>query len=173
MFKRTMIAVAVATLLSASSVAATSTDAPVLARVSVGEAGWDPSTGDAAAITHVLKRRAERRGVSVSRMARWYSTGHFDASRHRRRWVAGLTASATRPPGWPSGLPWRDGYRQRWLAMVDHVEAVLRGDVPNPCPGADHWGAPYGIDMERARRAGWHRVQCTTQTLNVFWQVPR
>jgi len=146
-------------------------DAEACARVSVGEAGWDPATGDAAAITNVLRRRAERRGVSISRMARLYSTGHFDGARSRRRWIAGLTLAASRPSGWPAQLAWRGDYRARWLAMVEHVRSVLRGEVPDPCPGADHWGGP--MDDWRAERAGWARVECRSPTRNRFWRSGR
>lgn len=141
------------------------------ARIGIGEAGWDPATGDAAAITHLLQRRADRQGLSLRRMARLYSSSHFDEGRTHRRWVVGLTTEARRPPGWPSGLPWRGGYRELWLRMLEHVRAVLRGEVPDPCPGADHWGG--AMDDWRAERAGWERVDCSTPTRNHFWRVPR
>lgn len=150
-------------------------DAEACARVAVGEAGWDPSTGDAAAITNVLRRRAERRGTSIARMARLYSSGHFDRTRARRRWIAGLTLAASRPLGWPVQLAWRGDYRARWLAMVEHVRAVLRGDLPDPCGGeADHWGARSEAlpDIHRARAAGWDELDCG-DTANAFWRVPR
>lgn len=150
-------------------------DAEACARVAVGEAGWDPATGDAAAITHVLRRRAERRDVSISRMARLYSTGHFDGSRSRRRWIVGLTLAASRPSGWPAQLAWRGDYRARWLAMVEHVRSVLRGEVEDPCSGeADHWGSRSEQlpDIHRARAAGWEQLDCGA-TANAFWRVPR
>lgn len=76
------------------------------------------------------------------------------------------------PSGWPSRVPWAR-FRDRWLATIEHVRAVLGGHVADPCEGAaDHWGAPYGADLERARRLGFVRLACGP-TRNAFWRVPR
>lgn len=146
--------------------------AEALARVCVAEAGWETSTGDCAAIVHLLVRRAERRELSTRRMAALYSSRHFDRERtDARRWIVGLDARAERPAGWPARLPW-PRYREDWLAALEHVRAALRGDVADPCRGeADHWGAPYGGDLERATAAGWVRLDCG-ETRNAFWRVP-
>ncbi len=142
-----------------------------LARVCVGEAGFDSTeTGDCTAIVLTLRRRAIRRRVSVVRMAELYSTRHFDRDRDdARAWIAGLIYSAERPQAWPENLRWAR-YRPRWIAVLRHVRAVLRGEVPDPCPAADHWGMRHGIDWERAQRAGWREVSCG-ETRNAFWDA--
>lgn len=142
-----------------------------LARVCVAEAGWDVTSGDCAAIVHLLERRADAQGIPVRRMAELYASRHFDPERtDRRRWIVGLTIEARRPAGWPSGVPWR-AFRPAWLSTIAHVDAVRRGDVADPCPGADHWGGP--MDDHRAIHAGWERVECAAETRNRFWLVPR
>jgi hypothetical protein len=141
-----------------------------LARVCVGESGWDTRTGDCAAIVHLLGRRAELRGVDTLAMTRAYASAHFELGRlDSRRWTADLTIAAREPRGWPAALDWRR-YRERWLAIVDHVRAVLRGEVADPCAGAaEHWGAP-GFTA-RARAAGLVRTPCGP-TRNHFWCRP-
>ena len=142
-----------------------------LAAVCVAEAGWSTDTGDCAAIVSLLMRRADRLGLRPRVMVRAYSSRHFDRERtDRRRWIAHLALDGSRPRGWPRQLAW-ERYRPRWLATVEHVRAVLRGEVADPCGGeADHWGGP--MDDHRARRAGWTRVECSAPTRNRFWRVP-
>lgn len=144
-----------------------------LARICVAEAGWEPATGDCAAIAHVILRRARRLGLRPRTMARRYSRRHFDATRtDERRWIVGRELRGAEPAGWPAGLDWRE-YRARWLEMVEHVRELLAGSVSDPCGGeADHWGAPYGVDLARARRAGWRRLDCGP-TRNAFWSIDR
>lgn len=150
---------------------ANDTTVEALARVCAAEAGWDTRTGDCAAIVHLLRRRAQRHEIRVATMARLYSSRHFDRERlDRRRWIAGLRLDGRRPGGWPGRLPW-SRYRAAWRQVIAHVRAVLRGEVGDPCPGADHWGGP--MDDWRARAAGWARVECSSSTRNRFWNVPQ
>lgn len=142
-----------------------------LARVCTAEGGWRTAeTGDCAAIAYLLRRRARRLGTTTLRMARRYSSRHFDTTRtDRRAWIAGLTLAARRPRGWPRALPWAR-YRPRWLAIVEHVRAITDGHVPDPCPAgqAMHWGCE--ADDVRAHRAGWTRLDCGP-TRNHFWAL--
>jgi hypothetical protein len=146
-----------------------------VARICVGEAGWDVASGDCAAIAALLVRRAERLGLRPRAMARAYSRSYFGDPRRllRRPWIASLTLAraepgSTAPRGWPSRLPW-GRYRRRWAAVVAHAREALRGRVADPCGGeADHWGAP---SLDR-RALGWQRLDCGP-TRNVFWRVPR
>ena len=143
-----------------------------LARVCAAEAGWDTSTGDCAAIVPLLERRASLLGVDTLTMTRRYANAHFDRRRtDARRWTAYLELAAREPRGWPRDLDW-NRFRDRWLAIVEHVRAVLRAEVADPCGEArpDHWGGP--MDDARARRAGLRRVDCGP-TRNRFWCVPR
>lgn len=141
-----------------------------LARVAVAESGWDPATGDASAIARVLIRRAARRDLPPLVLVRAYCDLHFDRSRRDpRRWIADLELDAHRPRGWPAGLAW-SRYRPLWLAMLEHIRGVLRGEVADPCGGrGDHFGSH--LDDWRARRAGWTRVDCGGVTRTHVWAI--
>jgi hypothetical protein len=138
-----------------------------IARVTVAEEGFALTDGHAA-IAHLLVRRAARLGLTPRRMAHAYSGRHFQADRtDARRWIADLRLDAHRPRGWPRGTSWAR-HRPQWLAVVEHVRAVLRGEVADPCPSAMHWGAP---SLDRTE-VGWVRVECG-DALNHFWRIPR
>lgn len=136
---------AIAAALLASS-PAHADPALTLARVAVAEAGFRAPT-DHAAIFHVLQRRAHRAGWSIERMSYAYSS---PMKRGMPAWARRAPASA-------------------WAPVIARARAFLRGEVPNPCPGADHWGDRRG-DLLRARRAGWRMAGCTG-TLNAFWRM--
>lgn len=142
-----------------------------LARVCAGEAGWQVDSGDCAAIVHVLSRRAAARGLTLERMAQLYSGRHVGIEASPRPWVAHLTLDGAEPDEWPASASW-PRHRDAWLEIVEHVRAVLRGDVNDPCGGRSaHWGAPYGADLRRAIDAGWVREDCG-RTRNAFWSLP-
>lgn len=148
-----------------------------LARICVSEAGFQTETNDCAAIHQVLKGRKGR--GSLLRIMRLYSSRTFDRERtDKRRWIAFLNPRGMEPKGWPertaAGTPhpeWRH-YRDLWMDMQEHVADVVSGEVSSPCSKEpDHWGSRYGIDLRRAKRAGWKEVDCG-ETLNAFWSVP-
>lgn len=144
-----------------------------MARVCVAEAGFDADrTGDCAAIVHLLLRRAARLGWRPMVMVRRYASAHFDAGRtDPRAWIVGLNLEGTQPPRWPSSVPWRV-YRPQWLGLLEHVRAVMRGEVADPCGGqSDHWGG--AMDDERALRNGLRRIDCGPRVRNHFWCVGR
>lgn len=118
--------------------------AETLARVAVLEAGL--AEREHAAIWHVLRRRADRAGWPIERMARAYSSPV-----RRGHW-----------PAWAAALP-----GHVWSRVVTNARAFLGGGVGDPCPGAWHWGDRRG-DLARALRAGWRRVDCGP-TKNLFW----
>jgi hypothetical protein len=149
-----------------------------LARICVSEAGFQVKTNDCAAIYRVLKGR--KNGGPLLRIMRRYSTNAFDRSRtDRRRWVAWLNSPGHKPKGWPQRTkrdtphpPW-SSFRPLWFDVYEHAGAILRGEVESPCDKPpDHWGGRFGIDLRRARAAGWEEVDCGN-TLNAFWRVPR
>lgn len=148
-------------------------DAMALAQVAVSESGFD-GQGDQAAIWHVLKYRARRRGVSLERMAHIYSDRVFDrAHSGSRKWLAYLRYDGAEPEHWDRRIPWSH-FRGRWLNILNRAKEFVKGNVTDPCAGyAHHWGMshPDSIDYIRATRAGWYRVDCG-QTLNAFWWVP-
>lgn len=165
-----------------------------LARVCASEIGLTGDPEECAAIYAVLASRAERNGLSVRAMAHAYSTRVFDRDRtDRRAWIAHLRPDGREPAGWPRtvvvgpegsgpsqvrGGPAWSRYRDRWLALIDAAGAIVRGEIASPCAGpVDHWGARHGVDLERARRAGWTEVECRLSsgepTRNAFWNVGR
>ena len=124
-----------------------------LARVLVGEAGWDSAT-DHAAILHAMGRRAARTGEPVEAMAARYSSAIKTC---RRPWVCAL-------PVLPS-----ERHRAQWQRVVERSRAYLRGQLPDPCPGSVHYGDRRG-DLVRARRMGLRRARCSAVTRNLFWR---
>jgi hypothetical protein len=163
------------------------TDQLALARVCASELGFDGAVEECAAIHQVLTGRARRLETSFRSAARIYSDRVFDRERRdTRAYVAGLRPDGRRPSGWPDLVTVRRGgvsrvvrhapwghYRARWLRLYEDAGRIVRGEVTSPCQGeVDHWGMRHGVDMERARRAGWTEVDCGP-TNNAFWRVPR
>lgn len=157
-----------------------------LARVCASEIGLSGEPLECAAIHDVLTRRAERSRASMLWMARQYSNRVFDQQRRdARAWVAHLRPDGRRPDGWPTVVtvrrrgevrtvrhaPW-GAYRDRWLALYEAAGQIVEGEIQSQCQEpVDHWGARYGIDWERAQRAGWQEVDCG-ETRNAFWRLP-
>lgn len=147
----------------------------ILARIGWSEAGIDVDPRELAAIAAVLRSRAAIIGTDLPGAACAYSRRVFDPARtDRRRWLADLDALGSEPTGWSDSYvvcrgtvcdvrrrpPW-SSFRTRWLALVDVARRVLAGDIDHGCeedPG--WWGAPYGGDLERARRMGLRRLDC-------------
>lgn len=136
-------ALAMAAALSLAPVARADA-AETLARVAILEAGTRDR--EHAAIWHVLKRRADRAGWPIERMAAAYSSPV-----RRGHW-----------PAWAAALP-----GHVWSRVVTNARAFLGGGVGDPCPGAWHWGDRRG-DLARALRAGWRPVRCDGAA-NLFW----
>jgi hypothetical protein len=122
--------------------------AETLARVAVLESGFS-STADHVAIWSVLRRRADRAGWPIERMAVAYSS-----PMRRGHW-----------PAWAATAP-----REAWDRVRERARLFLGGRLRAPCQ-ADHWGDARG-DLARALRAGWRRVGCGP-TRNLFWATAR
>lgn len=162
-------------------------DQLALARVCASEIGFGGAPDECAAIHDVLSRRASRWDTSLSWAARTYSNRVFDRDRRDgRAYIAHLRPDGRRPEGWPEVTTVRRGgasrvvrhapwgaFRERWLGLYEAAGRIVRGEIRSPCRDAvDHWGMRHGVDMERARRAGWLEVDCGP-TRNAFWHVPR
>jgi len=167
------------------------TDALLLARICVSEAGWECfETGDGYAIHEVLLRGAERHAMRYETFARSYSPRATGMAPSRLRpWVAGLRADGGEPYSWPrvttrpipGGLvrvephpPWVS-YRARWLAVLDRAREVVSWrlddvDEWSICEGEVHdWGGE--VDEARAHRIGLVPVGCG-ETANTFYCRP-
>lgn len=141
-------------------------DAPdylVLARLCVEEAGWS-ITSDCSAINVVIQKRMVAQHTSFAAMARAYSPNN------KRAWIEQLNLDAERPAAWPKTSSW-NAHREKWVAMLEHAQQILNGERAAEC-NPDHWGAPYGQDLERARCSGWRELQCG-DTRNKFWALTR
>lgn len=121
------------------------------ARVCVGEVGWRAPLEACSAMVWVHAKRAKATGVTLATMARRYSRAVRRPPRHRT-WVGQLDVTPTPPVAWPPHL---DGawprYRARFADVLSHVRAILRGEVPDPCPDAMHYGGP--MDSTPSRHA--------------------
>ena len=126
----------------------------VLARAIAGEAGFDASPDEAAAIGYVLGRRGTRYSAAVRTC--------------RRPWVCGLSADGSEPAGWPASWSWERS-RPLWLRLYERTGRIMRGEVARRC-SPDHFGSAE--DASRAWRAGWRPVFCG-RTRNWFWAVAR
>lgn len=144
-----------------------------LARVAASECGLLCADEEVAAIASVLRARCPR--CTLTTVARLYSSRVFDPSRRdTRAWVAHLRRDARQPSMWPASARW-ENHRANWERLLDVAARVVRGELGDSCgEEVHHWGARYGVDMERARRAGWREVDCTSgeePTRNAFWSV--
>lgn len=141
-------------------------DATVLALAVtyVAEAGWDAAT-DHAAISHVLKRKADRHHVPLlDVLVRYIASRRVTDT--RRPWLYQLRLDATKPRDWPRNLSWA-AHVDRWLACVERARAFLRGDLRDPC-GAEHFGGVMDVPRGRMRIAA-----CSGLTKNTFYTVGR
>lgn len=79
------------------------------------------------------------------------------------RWSRYLTASDSKPRGWPEGVNWRGLYDSRWARIRQYVRGLVSGATPVsgwPCPeDPDTWGSPK-LDMEQALKQGMQRLHC-------------
>ena len=69
----------------------------------------------------------------------------------------------------------REAGPRGWLRFLRYADLVAAGSVPNPCPGARHWGSPsLPRDVANARDAvasgRWVLAACATSTANVFYR---
>ncbi|MEO0325945.1 MAG: hypothetical protein AAF447_23545 [Myxococcota bacterium] len=102
-----------------------------------------------AAIVHVHKKRAELRHMAERTMVRLYSQPMRRAT-GPRRWVHLLRPEGRAPRGWPRRYSW-PRTQARFRAVYEHVGRVMRGEVPDPCPEALHYGGPQWLDGDAPR----------------------
>lgn len=134
------------------------------ARAGVAEAGWPTSSvkrREQVAAWYVLATRWRQMTT------RWPALRYVDAVRaycaglgqnavptKRQLWVRGLFL-AKKPKGWPRNASWPK-HRRLWFATIERADKWARGELRNPCPGADYFGGlragdvPVG-DMVRHR----------------------
>lgn len=144
-----------------------------LARIVIGEAGWQATEADDAAHHAVLASRAARMGVSYRTAAALYAPRHVGVATSRRPWIAELDWTLRRPASWPSRASW-SAHKPHWVRILGLAARAHRGELAHPCDGEPHhWGGP-GVDHERIERGiargYWRRLDCGS-TSNVFLEV--
>lgn len=142
----------------------------MLARIVVGEAGFDATPEDVAAHHAVIVSRAERLGVSYKRAASLYAPRHVGVVASRRPWIAELDESMGRPTSWPPTASW-SVHKPKWARLLELAGQVHRGELEHACDGEPHhWGGPV-VDRDRIERGiargYWRRIDCGP-TRNVF-----
>lgn len=151
------------------STRAVSDEALALARISVGESGFQVDTNDMGGIHEVLKDRTRRQEWTYLQAAKLYSTNHFRKDRKdSRKWIAWLRKDLRKPVGWYKNVPWSK-HRDMWATMLLRAEQYVQDELPPPC-NPHLWG-DHNKDLQRARRNGWRMIDCGN-TKNLFWRVP-
>jgi hypothetical protein len=131
-------------------------------RSCIGEIGF-VDVDACVAMTYVHMRRAASGGVSLSWMARHYSRA---IRVPRRPWVLGLRADGRKGADWPRTASW-DARRDRSLAMFEAVRGAIAGTIPDPCPGAMHYGSRH-LDRN-PNPARWERSSCLPESRQQFF----
>jgi hypothetical protein len=131
----------------------------LLAAAVVGESGWQRVT-DHDALPWLLYNRWRDAGGSFEEMILQYCK----ALTGKRPWLLELNSQGVRPPLWPANASWAR-HRDKWLAIHDRIGAWARGEVPNPCPNAVHFGG--GMDPRQGRMIP---ARCAG-SVNRFWKL--
>lgn len=149
----------------------------LLARIVVGEAGWQATPDDVAAHHAAIESRAANLRVSYVRGAQIHSPKHTGEEPNLKRpWIAELELSARRPPSLRAKwAPWRKGH---WERLVGLARQAHRGALAHRCEAKPtYWGSPtHPVDQARIRRgiaSGFWRVVDCGDTANVFLALER
>jgi len=122
---------------------------------------------DCTAVTWVARKRARRQGRG------WVATfiDYTDLYETGKRKRKGRRARETRRLPWGDYPGWTLRQNEAWARLRAHVLRLMRGEIPDPCREAIHWGGA-GIDPPRGRMvpAGcrWQR-----RTKNVLYRRAR
>lgn len=141
-----------------------------MVRASVAEADWNPV--DRAANWHSQARNARARGITLKEQLEQFCSAFKVVPTPRLRWVLSLEQSCAEPSGWPEHLRW-DRWEPKCHKAFDDAEAFLRGELPDPCPGATLFGSPtLATDVENIKRWIAERkvviASCAKGTSNVY-----
>lgn len=137
----------------------------LLARIVIGECGFDATPADVAAHHAVIESRAERMRVRYTTAAGLYSPRHTGVATSRRPWIAQLSADLRRPAAWPDGASW-ERHRPKWERVLGLAVEAVEGRLPHRCDGEPHfWGSPtHPNDQSRIkrgiRRGFWRVIEC-------------
>lgn len=133
----------------------------LLAAAVVGESGWN-ATVDHAAIPWRLHARWRAVGGTFEEVILRYCR----ALSGKRPWLLQLNAQGTRPSGWPANARWSK-HKAKWLKIHARIGAWARGEVPDPCPTAVHFGG--GMDPPQGTMV----PAVCIGSVSRFWAVPK
>lgn len=157
----------------------------LLARIVVGEAGWNATEDDIMAHHSVLTSRTERVGWTYVQAAKRYSKKHTGVKYNPRRpWIAELNRSMRKPPNFTkfyrkdkteiTDIVWRSTYKPKWKRILGLAKKAHLGELEQKCI-VDHWGSPnHPIDkarIKRAVRSGKQSIIDCGNTKNVFLRI--
>lgn len=130
-----------------------------LARSMIGEVGWlRPAEQSAIAWIYAVRAHGSSRYDFIG-MVKQYSAAVRTPGKQRNPWLFELGFNRIRPQSWPNGPLWTGLHDNAWIAALELADQWQRGEIPNPCPRANHFGG-Y-VDRHRAEAMRWTRVKCT------------
>ena len=139
-----------------------------IARSCVGEAGFSSgTTKECAAIAHIYLKREKLTQFNLYQVTRRYSAAIKKGPHQKREWVFHLSRDSKKPEHWPKHLSWQK-HKPLWNDVLNQVDGVLKGEVKDPLPLADHYGG--AMDRHRAHRYSWHKLK-TPDFENMFWST--
>lgn len=144
----------------------------LLAKIVVGEAGWNATEDDVMAHHTVIVSRTERRGWTYAQAAKKYSKRHTGVVFNPRRpWIAELDRSMKKPPTF--NLSW-SVHKPKWKRILELAEKAHAGELEQKCI-ADHWGSPnHPIDRARIKKvvgSGEQIIVDCGNTRNIFLRI--
>jgi len=122
------------------------------ARSCVGEAGFG-AVQECIGIAWVYATRAKHYGSPYVVLVKKYSSAVKAHEKHRRGWIFDLQLNGTKPKKWPKHLSWKN-HKPLWFRILKTLDLWAQGLVPNPVPGANHFGGK--MDTPGIR---WIRIQ--------------
>jgi hypothetical protein len=135
-----------------------------MGRAWVAEAGWgktDIRKEEQHAIGYVLVNRwhtLSKRypNLKLITVIRNYCAGLGEISNSgptkRQMWVRNLFGKGE-PEGWPGGKAAWKNHLPFWADTLQRVKKFASGELPNPCPGASHFGGKRAGDMPKGKMA--------------------
>ena len=147
-----------------------------LARSMIGEVGWRRPAEQSAVAWIYAVRAPESSTYDFLGMVKRYSAAVRTPGKRRNPWLFELGFNRTRPKAWPTGPLWTGLHDDAWIEALELADRWQNGEVPNPCPQANHFGG-Y-VDRHRAEAARWTRVKCrppegSKRFRNIFYDSTR
>ena len=135
------------------------------ARSCVGEAGFE-AIEECMAIAWVYATRATENKKAYLWIVKRYSAAVKKHSTHKRPWILQLNHTMEKPKDWPK-LKW-GVHKHLWRKMLQELDKWSKGLIPNPVPGANHYGSQ--VDARRAKYVRrWKRLEAPGEFKNWFF----